>query len=244
MKINLKPKLNLFKNSNIGLKYNLNLIDIEPNNKANLINSIIFGLWGIHEAYMVKSYNIEYHSIFESVLHILTLTWQYVGLFIIAHDLHHVEKSNWYQNILGRLSLLCYGGFILEDFSEKHDLHHKFPGVTNKDPDFYDGNIIVWYINFMLKYINLLQGIIQLTIYFLAKYCNIQDINAILFWLVPSVLASIQLFYYGTYLVHEKDGIIKTSNLPEWLITITSYNFGYHKMHHKNPKIPWFDLDK
>ncbi len=64
----------------------------------------------------------------------------------------------------------------------------------------------------------------------------------ILFWLVPSVLASIQLFFYGTYLVHEKDGKIKNSNLPKWLITFTSYNFGNHINHHKYPKIPWFKL--
>ena len=59
---------------------------------------------------------------------------------------------------------------------------------------------------------------------------------------MPSLLASIQLFYYGTYLVHEENGIIKNSNLPNWLITLTSYNFGHHKEHHRDPKIPWYNL--
>ena len=66
----------------------------------------------------------------------------------------------------------------------------------------------------------------------------------ILFWLLPSVFASIQLFFYGTYLVHEKDGVIKNSNLPDWLVTLTSYNFGHHQNHHKYPKLPWFDLKR
>ena len=47
------------------------------------------------------------------------------------------------------------------------------------------------------------------------NYCNFDDDNLIFFWLIPSVFASIQLFFYGTYLVHEKDGIIKNSNLPK-----------------------------
>jgi beta-carotene ketolase (CrtW type) len=59
---------------------------------------------------------------------------------------------------------------------------------------------------------------------------------------MPSLLASVQLFYYGTYLVHDKDGVIKNSNLPDWLITATSYNFGYHQEHHKYPKVPWNKL--
>ena len=233
MKINFRPKLNT--------KVFIN----KPNPvlKANLINTFVFSLWSLHEGYIMKNYNIDIHPIYESVFHILTLTWQYVGLFIIAHDLHHAEKPNWYQNILGRTSLLCYGGFLLEDFSEKHRLHHQYPGIDKKDPDFHDGNPISWYFNFMFRYINFYQGIIQISIYLLAKYCGIEDQSTILFWLIPSLLASIQLFYYGTYLVHEKDGKIKTSNLPGWLITLTSYNFGYHQKHHQSPKVPWFELN-
>ena len=76
---------------------------------------------GIHENYLMTNYNIESHSLLISTLHILTLTWQYVGLFIISHDLHHAEKPNLYQQFLGRLSLICYGGFLLEQFSENID---------------------------------------------------------------------------------------------------------------------------
>ena len=200
-------------------------------------------MWGTHEYYMLNNYNINDHHISISIVHMLTLIWQYVGLFIISHDLHHNENPSLYQNFLGRISLLCYGGFLLEDFSKKHELHHRFPGNSKKDPDFFNGNALFWYLNFMIEYINIKQIIIQLSFYNIFKYLEISDETMILFWLIPSVLASIQLFFYGTYLVHEKDGIIKNSKLPKWLITFTSYNFGNHVNHHRYPKIPWFDLE-
>jgi len=100
---------------------------INPIMKSNLINTFVFGFWGVHENYLMTNYNIDSHSLLLTTFHILTLTWQYVGLFIISHDLHHAEKPNLYQQILGRLSLICYGGFFLEQFSEKHRLHHEFP---------------------------------------------------------------------------------------------------------------------
>ena len=123
-------------------------------------------------------------------------------------------------------------------------MHHEYPGIDGKDPDFHDGNPFVWYFKFMTRYINLYQVVVQLIVYNLAKYCNFNDDNLIFFWLLPSVFASIQLFFYGTYLVHEKDGVIKNSNLPDWLVTLTSYNFGHHQNHHKYPKLPWFDLKR
>ena len=66
--------------------------------------------------------------------------------------------------------------------------------------------------------------------------------NQYLFWMFPSLLASIQLFYYGSYFVHKEECVIVNSRLPKNLITLTSYNFGNHKEHHDNPKTPWFDL--
>lgn len=215
-----------------------------PINKGNLINTFIFTAWSLHENYLINNYDIHNHSILQSSFHILTLTWQYAGLFIISHDLHHAEDPDIYQQILGRLSLLCYGGFLLKTFSNKHELHHKYPGVDGKDPDFHDGHPVTWYFKFLSRYINIYQAIIQIIIYTFAKNHDILDENMIYFWLMPSLLASIQLFYYGTFLVHEKNGVIKNSQLPNWLITFTSYNFGHHEKHHKKPKIPWYELDK
>ena len=247
---NVIKNVNTKKINNINILGNINndfiykLLKNDFNNKTNIINTFLFLGWGIHESYMISNYNIYQHSNVESVFHIMSLIWQYVGLFIISHDLHHNKNPTSYENFLGRLSLLFYAGFFLEDFSKNHENHHKYPGNSNKDPDFYDGNVIIWYLKFMIEYVNLKQVIIQLLFYNILKYFNIEDDQMILFWLLPSVLASIQLFFYGTYLVHEKDGLIKNSKLPKWLVTFTSYNFGNHINHHKYPHIPWFDLKK
>lgn len=238
-----KIKTNIFsKFQNINIDSKDIITSNFNNNKNDIINTILLFGWGIHEHYMLTDYDIYQHYTFISIIHMMILIWQYVGLFIISHDLHHNKNRTNYQNLLGRLSLLFYGGFFLEDFSEKHEMHHKYPGQF-KDPDFYDGNVILWYLNFMVQYINLKQVLTQLIFYNVLKYFQIENEQMILFWLLPSVLASIQLFFYGTYMVHEKNGIIKNSKLPKWLITLTSYNFGNHVNHHKNPELPWFDLN-
>ena len=206
------------------------------------INTFLFTGWSIHEYNMICNYNIYDHNIFESVFNSLTLTWQYVGLFIISHDLHHNKNPNLYENFLGRISLFSYGGFFLNDFSKNHRLHHENPGVVNIDPDFSDKNIILWYLNFMKNYISLRQIGIEMSIYFFAQLNNINIDNLILFWIMPVLLSSIQLFYYGTYLVHNENGIIENTKLPKILNTITCYNFGNHSTHHEFPQLEWFEL--
>ena len=65
--------------------------------------------------------------------------------------------------------------------------------------------------------INIKQILVQISFHTIAKNIGISEENLILFWALPSVLASMQLFYYGTYLTHGKDGEIRTTNLPKWL---------------------------
>ena len=228
-------------NINDTSKLNSKKYNIIPIN-GNTINSILFACWLVHESTMLFTYNIQEHMIYETIIHLFTLIWQYVGLFIISHDLHHIKEPTLYQNIIGRLSLLFYGGFLLEDFSKNHMEHHKYPGIVGKDPDFDDSHPVIWYFKFMKRYLNIKQLII-LIFFGLGLNYVAEDINNVyLFWAFPSLLASIQLFFYGTYLVHKSDGIIIDSLLPKYFITLTSYNFGNHKQHHDDPQIPWYDL--
>ena len=249
--LNYNVKNNLVSNFHVRNKSILNnhkqhidnrIVNYENKLRGNMINSLLFGSWLIHESSLLMYYDISFHSVSESVCHVFLLIWQYVGLFIISHDLHHAENPNLYQQILGRLSLLFYGGFLLEDFSSNHQKHHQYPGVVGKDPDFDDGHPIVWYFKFMKRYLNVNQLIILVTMGFSLNMIITDPNNLYLFWMFPSLLASIQLFYYGTYLVHKEEGVIVNSKLPKNLITLTSYNFGNHKEHHDNPKTPWFDL--
>ena len=220
---------------------NFEVIKSKPINDE-VINTILFNGWLIHESAMLTTYDISSHNIYYTVFQAMTLTWQYVGLFIISHDLHHNKNPSIYQNYLGRLSIFCYGGFSLEDFSKNHYLHHKYPSQLNLDPDFDNSNPILWYLKFMSRYINSNQILSEVSIFFILYQLDVNPENLLLFWITPCLLASIQLFYYGTYLVHEENGLIFNSKLPNFLKLLTCYNFGNHNKHHLYPQIKWHEL--
>jgi beta-carotene ketolase (CrtW type) len=72
--------------------------------------------------------------------------------------------------------------------------------------------------------------------------------NLILFWELPAVLSTLQLFYFGTYLphrgVHDKGNIHQSRSQAKnhiWAF-ISCYFFGYHYEHHAYPHMPWWKL--
>jgi len=72
----------------------------------------------------------------------------------------------------------------------------------------------------------------------------------VLFWIIPSVLATFQLFFFGTYLPHsgehESDNRHKSSTQSKnhiWAF-LSCYFFGYHYEHHEKPYVPWWQLYK
>jgi beta-carotene ketolase (CrtW type) len=71
--------------------------------------------------------------------------------------------------------------------------------------------------------------------------------NLILFWFLPIVLSSMQLFLFGTYLPHRSEDSPNShaaisSNYPLILSFLTCYHFGYHWEHHEYPNLPWYRL--
>lgn len=69
------------------------------------------------------------------------------------------------------------------------------------------------------------------------------------FFMLPAILASMQLFYFGTYLPHRhRDGAFadrhrSRSNEYGWLASLmTCFHFGYHHEHHLSPGTPWWAL--
>jgi beta-carotene ketolase (CrtW type) len=53
-----------------------------------------------------------------------------------------------------------------------------------------------------------------------------------------------QLFLVGTYLPHRRhasDGPISLA-WPGWLSLLACYHFGYHREHHEQPGLAWFEL--
>lgn len=243
-------QINSFKFNKLDLnkipKFNRQSVSkkLEVKKPDDIVNGLVFTSWLVNDSNMLYNYDIKTHEVYESVFYIMVLIWQYVGLFIISHDLHHNRNPSYYQNFLGRLSLFCYGGFKLEDFSKNHNLHHKYPGIVGRDPDFDNSNPIIWYSKFMQRYVTVNQIYNEIIIFFLLKFSNADLENIFLFWFIPCIYASIQLFYYGTYLVHKQNGDIVNSNLPTILKVLTCYNFGNHKDHHKYPQKSWLELWK
>ncbi|OUL19053.1 beta-carotene ketolase [Nostoc sp. RF31YmG] len=188
----------------------------------------------------------------------IAIVWQmflYTGLFITAHDAMHgavFRKNPKINNFIGSLTVTLYAVFPYQKLLKKHWLHHRHP-ASKIDPDFYDGkseNAISWYFHFMKEYSNWQQLIVLNIVFNLAKYIlHISEINLILFWCIPPILSSIQLFYFGTFLPHRepKDGYIyphcsQTIALPTLWSFITCYHFGYHEEHHEYPHVPWWQL--
>ncbi|MFQ4142178.1 beta-carotene ketolase CrtW [Chlorogloeopsis sp. ULAP02] len=188
----------------------------------------------------------------------IAIIWQtflYTGLFITAHDAMHgaiYQKNIKINNFIGSLSVILYALFSYRQLLKKHWLHHHHP-ASEKDPDFYDGkrkNGIIWYFHFMKEYWSWHQLIGLTLVYNLAKYAlQIPETHLLLFWAIPPILSSIQLFYFGTFLPHREpeEGYVRphcaqTIRLSVFWSFITCYHFGYHQEHHEFPQVPWWQL--
>lgn len=182
-------------------------------------------------------------------------TFLYTGLFITAHDAMHgtvCASSPRINNTIGALATFCYGLFSYRELCQKHRLHHKFPG-TKQDPDFYhegDGNCLSWYFQFMVHYWSW-SRILALILVFhgIHYFLPVPGINLALFWVLPSIASSVQLFYFGTFLTHRKpkEGhtnphCAETIHFSTFWSFITCYHFGYHQEHHEYPQTPWWRL--
>ncbi len=188
-------------------------------------------------------------------LFVLLQTFLYTGLFITAHDAMHgsiYTKNRRLNNLIGSFAVFLYALFSFNGLKQKHYLHHRFPG-RKKDPDFHNGQdtgFFAWYFHFMRQYIHLSQ-IIGMAVLFnlLLHVLGVPLWRLLLFWVLPSFLSTIQLFYFGTFLTHKqpKNGFTnqhhaKSNDYPVWLSFLTCFHFGYHLEHHQFPRTPWYAL--
>lgn len=181
-------------------------------------------------------------------------TWLYTGLFITAHDGMHgsIYPSAFLNRSIGQICLWLYAGFDYSQLLAKHQLHHQYP-ASDRDPDFHDGKTVhfwSWYCHFVWEHISwrqLLNLVAMFSVY--ATICHFHIINIFLFWIIPSLLSSLQLFYFGTFLPHREppDGYVNphratTINRSHLWSLVACYHFGYHYEHHYSPQIPWWEL--
>lgn len=193
-----------------------------------------------------------------SMLLIACLTWLSVGMYIIAHDAMH--GSLWPANPesgekIGALAVWLYAGFSFQRLLPQHHLHHRNPGSVN-DPDFAPdtpSQALAWYVRFLKTYVGLREIVIMLVRVSLYMLFDAKVENIVLFFALPGILSSFQLFYFGTFLPHRHLTDPRQAQFPDrhnarsnefgYLFSLlTCFHFGYHHEHHVQPGMPWWRL--
>ncbi len=217
-----------------------------------VIALIIISAWLIHLIYSLAFLSVNYSDPFFYV-NVLIQAYLFTGLFITAHDSMHgtLSKNKNWNKLFGQLSTFLFACMSYNRLIKNHFKHHKNPGTEN-DPDFSDEsqNFFVWWGLFMWRYTTILQIVLMAVIYNLLKIW-IDEINIIMFWVVPAILSTFQLFFFGTYLPHKKPHLqnmlphkARTQSKNHLWALVSCYFFGYHFEHHENPQIPWWQLYK
>ncbi|MFC3714030.1 fatty acid desaturase [Sphingoaurantiacus capsulatus] len=186
---------------------------------------------------------------------VLAQTWLSAGLFIVMHDCIHGSFAPGRPRLNAAVGMVCaalYACFGYRGLAANHHLHHRFPGTAD-DPDFdaRDPRAFVrWYVHFFSGYYThgqLLRITVAAVAYLLL---GASLLNIVVFWAVPALLSSVQLFLFGTWLPHRHDDRAfadhhnARSNGFGWGGSlVTCFHFGgFHHEHHLHPALPWWAL--
>lgn len=219
---------------------------------GTLLAILIIGSWSVLHVWAVFFFTDPGWII--SIIAIAGLTWLSVGLFIVSHDAMHGSLIPHHRKAgmsIGAIALLLYANFSIYKLIPKHFAHHDHAG-SHDDPDFAPDTprqALMWYKRFIMTYFRwneLLWMTLRVGAYLLL---GASMRNILLFFALPSILASFQLFYFGTYLPHrhEDDDFAdhhnaRTNEFGYVLSLLTCFHFGYHHEHHLKPGIPWWRL--
>ncbi|MBP6610783.1 MAG: fatty acid desaturase [Paludibacter sp.] len=211
---------------------------------------IIIVSWIGHLVYVLTYQLVDVASI-TFWFHILIQAWLSTGLFITAHDAMHgtVSNSKALNTLIGRFSTFLYAGMGYRKLLACHIDHHNY-SATDKDPDYSVGSqqFMVWWFRFMIRYVTVWQMLIMALLFnVLLIWYN--ELQLLLFWVVPLFLSTFQLFYFGTYLPHKLPHTTSMGEHRSRTLTknhvyafVSCYFFGYHFEHHTSPQTPWWRL--
>lgn len=219
-----------------------------------LIGIAIILLWTA-SLFLLLSTELARFPFYGVIPAILIQTFLYTGLFITAHDGMHgliAPRSKSANNFWGTLCVFLYALFSFNQLRREHHRHHAHPGSAD-DPDFHDGEhrgFWAWYFHFLKTYVTWPQiAGMALAFNILLHLFNVPQINLLLFWVVPALLSTLQLFYFGTYLPHREPAggydnphRARSNAFSVFWSFITCYHFGYHWEHHEFPHVPWWKL--
>ncbi len=226
-----------------------------------MISGAIAIIWLISLLWSLSCHLINYSPIVLA-LWLLLRTFLHTGLFAITHDAMHgnvLPKYPVQNHWIGQLSLGLYGFLPYQVCRKLHWQHHSHPAQA-KDPDFYPkaGSNLIWYFvrwyfSFMESYLTprnlaLVIAGIGITTLSLVALFQVAIQNIVLFWILPWVLSSIQLFAFGIFLPHYSDDTSTGSHRPRSYYypiicsLLICYHFSYHWEHHAYPDVPWYQL--
>ena len=184
-------------------------------------------------------------------------TFIHTGVFIIIHDSIHgvVGQNQKVNSMFGYFTAFLYAMLPYKTLAKNHHQHHRYP-ATKEDPDYYDLNphsFWLWYTSFMKDYQQGKQFWIlfwgMTAVFWSLVGLKVAIANIFLFWVLPIVLSSLQLFTFGIFLPHRprKEAYsdrhrAKSNNFSPLFSFLTCYHFGYHWEHHQYPHLPWYKL--
>jgi beta-carotene ketolase (CrtW type) len=161
---------------------------------------------------------------------------------------HTITRNTKINHFIGWFCALLFAFNDYYRLLPKHHEHHRFV-ASEKDPDYYNGNFGAWYFSFLLQYLTIRQFILMaITFNLLLLFFPL--INLILYWMLPAILSTFQLFYFGTYLPHKNPETLpaphyaRSQRRNHLFAFISCYFFGYHFEHHQWPGTPWWQLYK
>ena len=217
---------------------------------------LIIASWAALHVYGVFFLSLSAVPIWVIVGIVLLQVWLYAGMFIVAHDTMHgsfLPGRPKLNAVIGQIILTVYAGFNWKYMRKAHHRHHDTPGTAD-DPDFNaDGPTAfwAWYYKWFRTYFGWKQFaflfVVSMTYQFVLKAALP---NILVFWALPAIASSLQLFYFGTYLPHRHAEAFpdahnaRTNNFSRPISLLTCFHFGYHHEHHLFPQEPWWRLPK
>ena len=230
--------------------------DIENNSWVSLTIAITIILLWFASAIALLKLQLNEVPLIAILIAMWLRAFLHTGIFIIIHDsIHGVVSDNQKLNdFMGYVAAFLYAILPYQTLAENHRTHHRYP-ATDRDPDFYHepDKFWLWYGSFMKDYQKGKQFWIlfwgMTVIFWILIFLKISVPNIFLFWVIPIIISSLQLFTFGIYLPHrpQSQGYsdrhrAKSSNYSVWLSFLTCYHFGYHWEHHQYPNLPWYRL--
>jgi beta-carotene/zeaxanthin 4-ketolase len=223
------------------------MVAAKVDNKGLAVALCVIGIWLTSQIFLLTTDWIN--IVWLLPLLVIWQTHLYTGLFITAHDaMHGTVSPN--KKINDAIGLVAAGLFAFNFFPRllpRHHKHHKHVS-SEDDPDYHASHKFwPWYLSFLRNYITVWQ-VLLMAIAFNVLQLWFDPANVILLWMAPSVLSTLQLFYFGTYVPHK--GEFNGSNPHHastlannhWYAFATCYFFGYHFEHHERPYVPWWQL--